>query len=103
MNFEQAKESAVESAMFSLRGLYTGPPSAILEKGFRETNDCWMFFRSRSIKIPPERALSDFAYAYSKHSGEGRCVPDYWDDQPRLEEYLVTLSNYFASSNNSNR
>lgn len=96
MDFDAAKKLAEQSALVDLQGLYDGPASDVLEAEHFETKDCIMFFRNRAIYVPPERALSEFAYAFSKHNNEARCVPDYWDDRARLKEYLDLLSGYFS-------
>ena len=96
MSVETARLSAQASAMRMLEGLYVGDPAEILERRFAETNHCWMFFNNRSIIIPPERALSAFAYVIAKRGG-GRLVPDYWDDEVRMQEYLETISEYLAT------
>lgn len=96
ISFDQARDSAQQSAMHDLRGLYSGDPKDILEEYFLEGEHCWMFFHRRSIQIPPERSLSAFAYVIGKRSG-GRCVADYWDDPPKAQAYLKVLSDYLAT------
>jgi hypothetical protein len=97
MKFEEAKQRAEQAARLDLQGLYSEPIECVLDASYEETEHCWMFFHDRSIVIPPERALSEFAYAYGKVSGEGRCVPDFRNDPQRLKEYLAFISDYFAT------
>jgi hypothetical protein len=97
MNFEEAREQAIDSALVDLAGLFVGARNEILETRHLETEHCWMFFRRQSIEVPEERSLSDFAYVFSKHTGEGRCVPNYWGDQVKLQSYLKLISDYFSA------
>ena len=96
MNLSQARQAAKAEAISLLQDLYGNSAFEILEDWYAETEDCWMFFNNRAIFIPPERALSNYAYVYSKHTNEGRLVPDYWDNRPKLNEYLALISGYFA-------
>ena len=91
-----ARDSAQQSAMHDLQGLYSGDPKDVLEEHFLEAEHCWMFFRKRFIQIPPERSLIAFAYVIGKRSG-GRCVADYWDDPPKAQAYLKVLSDHLAT------
>jgi hypothetical protein len=96
MNFHEARQLAQEDAMYHAQGLYFGKAEHVLDDDFLEAEHCWMFFRSRSIVMPPERSLSDFAYVFGKRGG-GRWVPDYRGNEPRLREYLKTCSDDFAT------
>ena len=95
---ETARAQAQVSAMFDLQGLYFGHPQDVLDADYREADHCWMFFQRQDIYFPPGRELSKWAYANSKHSTEGRCVPDFRDDEVRLREYLQLLSDHFAKA-----
>ena len=97
-DFHTARADAQASAMFNLQGLYSGPPHDVLDAEYRESDHCWMFFQRKDIYFPPGRELRKWAYANSKHSSEGRCVPDFRDDEARLREYLQLLSDHFAKS-----
>ena len=82
--------------MAMLKELFSGKLEDILEERVVETEHCWMFFRKRSIILPPEYSLRDCSYVMAKRGG-GRLVPDYWDDEVRLQEYLKTISDYLAT------
>jgi hypothetical protein len=97
MDFEQARRQAEQTALGILEGVYSGPTSQVLEQRFLEAEHCWMFFRSRAIHLPPEHALRAMAYVFSKRSGKGRLVADFWDDEVKLCEYLKVMSDYFAT------
>ena len=97
-DIETARAEAQVSALFNLQGLYFGPPQDVLDADYREAQHCWMFFQRKDIYFPPGRELSKWAYANSKHTKEGRCVPDFRDDEIRLREYLQLLSDHFAKS-----
>lgn len=97
MNFKAAKKIAQADALSSLEGIYSGDPSEVLDSRFEETEHCWMFFQHPSIQMPPERALSQFAYVIAKDASlGGRNVPDYRGNEPRLQEYLKTVSEFFG-------
>ena len=101
-NIEAARKAAHESAQWNLQGLYADPKQERLETAYRETADCWMFFQRRDIAIPPERSLSQGAYAVSKHSMEERFVPDFRDNELRLAAYLELLSDHFLKAAQTN-
>lgn len=97
-DFHEARADAQTSAIFNLQGLYFGPPDDVLDANYLETDHCWLFFQRQDIYFPPGRELSKWAYANSKHSKEGRCVPDFRGDKKQLLEYLQVLSKHFAKS-----
>ncbi len=97
MTFDEAKQYAQALAKRDLAGLYECNPAEMLESRVPETEHCWMFFRNRAIEIPPERALSAFAYAINKRTGKARSVADFWDDEARLQAYLKIMSDHFAT------
>ena len=96
LDLEAARSKAQLSACEILGRLYSGAPADVLEAKYVEAEHCWMFFRNRSIYIPPEQALRTFAYVVSKRGG-GRLVPDYWDDPIGMAEYLERISDYLAT------
>ncbi|MDB5058725.1 MAG: hypothetical protein JWO59_2197 [Chloroflexi bacterium] len=66
----------------------------LLSERYLEADHCWMFFRNEAIVVPPERPLRDAVYCVSKR-GSLRSIADFSDDPVRLQEYLLTMSNYF--------
>ena len=95
-NLEEARDRAKHWAIRDLEGIYFGSIDQVLHESFAESDVCWMFFISRSIVIPPERSLSRSAYAISRRTGEGRSIPDFFDDPKALADYLRVISEYFS-------
>ena len=102
-NIDEARKAARKLAEWDLQGLYSDSTQDLLEPAYRETPDCWMFFQRIDIAVPPERSLSQGAYAVSKHSMEARYVPDFRNDELRLAAYLALISEYFAKAAEENK
>jgi hypothetical protein len=90
----RAREIATEAATYDLADLVADKTIPLLRDAQLEAENCWIFFRNPEIVIPPERALSDFAYCVSK-KGTARSIPDFSGDSVRLREYLIDMSGYF--------
>jgi hypothetical protein len=98
MNFEAAKNAALESASLNLGGIPRGPSDKLLDDEFLETDNCWVFFQHREIFVPAERALSVFAYAISKWNEDGRCIPDLRNNPVEQAQLVERLSAHFAKA-----
>jgi hypothetical protein len=92
--FEQAHESAESAARSHLKHFLDDESAPLLDERYLEAEHCWMFFRNKAIALPPEQSLRTGAYVVSKR-GNTRYIADFSEDPVMLEEYLVTMSNYF--------
>jgi hypothetical protein len=89
-----ARNKSIDLASYELSQLNLEAETPLLELEYFEADECWMFFRSKEIELPPEQALSDCAYCVSK-SGTVRSVPNYFADPIRAREFLETMSKHF--------
>lgn len=90
----RAREIASDVAAYNLAGFLADKTISLLQEEYLEAENCWMFFRNKAIVLPPEGALSDFAYCVSK-KGAARSVLDFSENSVRLHEYLESMSNHF--------
>jgi len=90
-----AREIAENAARQNLSCFLMKEDAEVLDSVFLEAEYCWMFFRSKTISVPPEGQLrGGWAYVVSK-TGQIREVPDLSEDQFKLKEYLEKMSEYF--------
>lgn len=94
---QMAKSLAEAAAESWLEGIVLATPSGLIDSRVEEAEHCWMFFQHRDIHVPAERSLRISAYAVAKDPALGvRCVPDYRGNEQRLQEYLLTISDFFG-------
>ncbi|MDB5075341.1 MAG: hypothetical protein JWO42_1520 [Chloroflexi bacterium] len=93
VTFEEARKAAENAARSHVSNFRKDESIPFLAERHLEAEHCWMFFRNEAIVVPPGRLL-DWAYCVSKR-GSLRSIADFSDDPVRLQEYLLTMSNYF--------
>lgn len=94
ITFEQARALAENAARSMLGHLLKDEATPLLEDRYLDAECYWMFFRNKAIVVPPEQSLRTWAYAVSKR-GCVRYIADFSADPAKLQEYLLTMSNYF--------
>ena len=95
---QEAKAVALAASEFDLEGVDLSHIEDPIDERVEEAEHCWLFFQHRAINVPPERSLSAFAYAVAKDPALGaQCIADYRGNEPRLQEYLQTLSDFFGA------
>lgn len=98
ITLERARKIATDIAIYDMASDVKNKSIPLLQEEYLEAENCWIFFRNRSILIAPERSISDCAYCVSK-KGTGRSIPDYSNNSVRLSEYLKIMSDYFGERN----
>ena len=97
LSYTEAKAVAEDAADPVLRPFVSARDAPLLEDRFLESDACWIFFRRRTIAIPPEALLhAGWAYAVSK-DGEVRQIIDYFDEPEKARDYLRTISKFFST------
>jgi hypothetical protein len=98
---DRSKQISVDKARLlassdpELAQLAIAQGSSPLEELFFEADNCWMFFRNRSLVLP--YSIGFDAYAVSKR-GNVRRIADFFDDPQKAQDYLQVMSKHFADN-----
>jgi hypothetical protein len=95
ITLQEARRLAQSMAMEQSASHYKGRQEDVLEDKFVRSENCWIFFRRRSISTPREASFVATSYAVSK-DGRGSLIADFWDDEQCLNEYLRVMSDYYS-------